>query len=67
MGDKTYNSESNKAKKERYKKHRPVKCSQCGKLIDIGLRIENDDYDKINDTQISVFCEYCDNYEIVKL
>jgi hypothetical protein len=67
MGEKTYKSESNKAKKERYKKHRPVKCSQCGKLIDIGLRIENDDYDKINDTQISVFCEYCDNYEIVKL
>lgn len=67
MGEKTYNSESNKSKKEKYKKHRPVKCSQCGKLIDIGLRIENDDYDKINDTQISVFCEYCDNYEIVKL
>ena len=67
MGEKTYNSESNKAKKERYKKHRPIKCSQCGKLIDIGLRIENEDYDKINDMQISVFCEYCDNYEIVKL
>ena len=67
MGEKTYNSESNKAKKERYKKHRPVKCTQCGKLIDIGLRIENEDYDKINNTQIAVFCEYCDNYEIVKL
>ena len=67
MGEKVYGTESNKAKKERYKKHRPIKCSQCGKLIDIGLRIENDDYDKINDTQISVFCEYCDNYEIVKL
>ena len=67
MGEKVYGTESNKSKKEKYKKHRPIKCSQCGKLIDIGLRIENEDYDKINDTQISVFCEYCDNYEIVKL
>ena len=64
MGEKTYKKEKESKKG---KKHRPVKCSQCGKLIDIGLRIENDDYDKINDTQISVFCEYCDNYEIVKL
>lgn len=67
MGEKTYNSESNKAKKERYKKHRPIRCTQCGKMIDVGLRIENSDFDELGNGKISVFCEYCDNYEIVKL
>ena len=67
MGEKVYGTESNKTKKERYKKHRPIRCTQCGKMIDVGLRIELQDFDALGNGKISVFCEYCDNYEIVKL
>lgn len=55
---------SNKDKKKR---HKIIKCSQCGNKIDIDERIELEDFDRINENQISVFCEICDNYEIVKL
>ena len=64
MSEKEYNQQKESKKG---KKYRPCKCSQCGKMIDVKLRVENLDFDRINETQISVFCENCDNYEIVKL
>ena len=53
-------------KRRTYGKYRPIKCRNCKNIIDINLCIENEDYDDLGNGKISVFCEKCDNYEIVE-
>jgi hypothetical protein len=55
---------SNKLKRKR---HKTQKCSGCRSNLDIDSYMERNDFDRIDDNTITVYCEKCGNPEIVKL
>lgn len=57
--------EMGRSKKNR--RHKTCKCSGCKSLIDIDEKLELQDYDKISENTIVIYCDKCGNEELIKL
>jgi len=56
--------ESNKSKRKR---HKTQKCSSCKNTLDIDTYIDRNDFDRISEDTIIIYCEKCGNEELIKL
>jgi RNase P subunit RPR2 len=55
---------SNKTKRKR---HKTQKCTGCKNVLDIDSYIERNDFDKVDNETIIIYCEKCGNEELIKL
>nr|DAH73543.1 MAG TPA: DNA-directed RNA polymerase [Caudoviricetes sp.] len=46
---------------------REVKCKRCEHKIRIEDKIKLNDYTKITENSIEIYCDFCGNIELVKL